>query len=229
MIKAVIFDMYETLITHYTTDLYFSEDMAKDAQVDYQDFYRIWKGTDADRTLGKMTFREVIRKILVENNAWNQEKFDLIIKKRTQTKEKLFEKLHPEIIPMLEGLKEKGLKIALISNCFDEEASVIRKSILAPYFDVVCLSCELGMRKPEKAIFCKCLEELKLLPQECVYCGDGGSSELEAASALGMKCFQACWYFSPRTEGILSRNDNFIQLENPMELLKKVNELSNYA
>ena len=222
MNKAVIFDMYETLITHYTTDLYFSEDMARDAQVEYEDFYRIWKGTDADRTLGKMTFREVIKRILVENNAWSQEKFDLIIKKRTQTKEKLFEKLHPEIISMLEDIKAKGMKIALISNCFDEEAAVIRKSILAPYFDVLCLSCELGMRKPEKGIFTKCLEELNLSPKECVYCGDGGSSELEAASGFGMKCFQACWYFSPNNEGILSRKDGFDQLEKPLELVDRI-------
>lgn len=222
MIKAVIFDMYETLITHYKTDLYFSEDMARDAKVEYQDFYRIWKGTDADRTLGKMTFAEVIRRILVENNAWSQKKFDLIINKRTQTKEKLFEKLHPEILPMLDGLKARGLKIALISNCFDEEAAVIRKSILAPYFDVVCLSCELGMRKPESRIFTKCLEALDLSPKECVYCGDGGSSELEAASGFGMKCYQACWYFCPRTEGILTRNENFVQLESPMELVEQL-------
>lgn len=222
MIKAVIFDMYETLITHYKTDLYFSEDMARDAKVEYQDFYRIWKGTDADRTLGKMTFAEVIRRILVENNTWSQKKFDLIIKKRTQTKEKLFEKLHPEILPMLDGLKARGLKIALISNCFDEEAAVIRKSILAPYFDVICLSCELEMRKPESGIFTKCLEGLNLSPKECVYCGDGGSSELEAASGFGMKCYQACWYFCPRTEGILTRNENFVQLESPMELVEQL-------
>ena len=214
--------MYETLITHYTTDLYFSEDMARDAQVEYEDFYRIWKGTDADRTLGKMTFREVIKRILVENNAWSQEKLDLIIKKRTETKEKLFEKLHPEIISMLEEIKAKGMKIALISNCFDEEAAVIRKSILAPYFDVICLSCELGMRKPEEGIFSKCLEELNLSPKECVYCGDGGSSELEAASGFGMKCFQACWYFSPNNEGILSRKDGFDQLEKPLELVDRI-------
>ena len=119
---------------------------------------------------------------------------------------------------MLESLKKKGMKIALISNCFDEEAAVIRKSILFPYFDAVCLSCEVKMRKPEPQIFYKCLEELGLKPSECIYCGDGGSSELEAASALGMNCFQVCWYFSPRTEGILSRNDNFIQLESPKEL-----------
>ena len=93
---------------------------------------------------------------------------------------------------------------------------------VAPYFDVICLSCELGMRKPEEGIFSKCLEELNLSPKECVYCGDGGSSELEAASGFGMKCFQACWYFSPNNEGILSRKDGFDQLEKPLELVDRI-------
>ncbi|MCQ2578205.1 MAG: hypothetical protein MJ176_06715 [Treponema sp.] len=33
MIKAVIFDMYETLVTLYESPMYFSKDMAKDAGI----------------------------------------------------------------------------------------------------------------------------------------------------------------------------------------------------
>ncbi|MCR5496047.1 MAG: HAD family hydrolase [Treponema sp.] len=219
MIKAVIFDMFETLITHYTTSLYFSTEMALDAGIPYQDFYHTWKETDSARTLGEMTFKEVIRKILIENNAWSQQKFDLIISKRTQTKKELFNKLHPQIIPMLKNLKEMGLKTALISNCFDEEAAVIKESILYPYFDITCLSCELKMHKPEAKIFEYCLKNLKIQPYECLYCGDGGSSELETTQKLGMQPLQACWYFSPATEGILTRNKNFPQLESPIDLV----------
>ena len=222
MIKAVIFDMFETLITHYTSSLYFSEDMARDAGIPYQDFYPTWKATDSDRTLGNMTFEQVIRKILRENKAWNQEKFDLIVKKRSETKKALFNKLHPQIIPLLTALKEKGIKIGLISNCFDEEASVIKKSLLLPYFDIMCLSCELKMRKPEKQIFEYCLKALNVSPQECIYCGDGGSFELETATSLGMHTYQACWYFSPENEGILFRKEDFPRLEAPLDLLKKL-------
>ena len=37
MIKAVIFDMYETLITHYETPLYFTTQMAADADIPAED------------------------------------------------------------------------------------------------------------------------------------------------------------------------------------------------
>lgn len=224
MTSAVIFDMYETLITHYKSPLYFSEDMARDAGIEWEKFYATWHGTDKDRTLGKMTFQQVIRKILEENHAWDQQKFDLIVKKRSDTKWELFNHLHPQIIPMLEALKSRGIKIALISNCFDEEAEVIRHSVLAPYFDTTCLSCELGVAKPEPGIFNKCLEGLGLSAGECIYCGDGGSNELEAASTLGMRTFQACWYFSPDNQGILTRKNEFTQLETPMDLLNNVQD-----
>lgn len=222
MIKAVIFDMYETLITHYKSPLYFSEDMARDAEIPWEKFYGTWRETDRERTLGHMTFQEVIRQILEENNAWTREKYNLIVEKRKATKMELFNHLHPQIIPMLKAVKDRGIKVALISNCFNEEAEVIKESLLAPYFDACCLSCQLGISKPDPEIFYKCLEELGLTPEECIYCGDGGSSELEAASSLGMRTFQACWYFSPENEGILCRKPEFSQLENPMDIITEL-------
>ena len=44
MIRAVIFDMYETLITHYESPLYFGAEMAKDAGISKEDFYIHWRG-----------------------------------------------------------------------------------------------------------------------------------------------------------------------------------------
>ena len=42
MVKAVIFDMYETLITLHAAPLYFSAEMAADAGVPVEDFRRAW-------------------------------------------------------------------------------------------------------------------------------------------------------------------------------------------
>ena len=67
MIRAVIFDMYETLITHYRCPLYFGAQMAKDAGVSEDKFQATWHATNDERTTGKMTFEEVIERILKEN------------------------------------------------------------------------------------------------------------------------------------------------------------------
>ena len=43
MRKAVIFDMYETLITHYESPLYFGTQMAHDAGIEEEKFLKLWR------------------------------------------------------------------------------------------------------------------------------------------------------------------------------------------
>lgn len=196
MIRAVVFDMYETLITHYDCPLYFTPEMAADCGIELERFQKTWRGTDHERTVGILTLEEVIEKILKENGVYSGELFDRVISRRIETKKECFRHLHKQIIPMLEELRKRGLKIALISNCFSEEAEVIRESVLAEYFDVMCLSYELGMKKPDLRIYEHCVKELGVAYEECLYVGDGGSNELEAAEECGMKAVQALWYKS---------------------------------
>jgi len=217
--KAVIFDMYETLITHYNCPLYFSAEMAADAGVPVERFQPLWRATEYERTVGKMTFEDVITRILEENNCYSEDILKKIADKRTATKEECFKHLHEEIIPMLEALKERGIKLGLISNCFSEEAVVIRNSVLFPYFDGVCLSYEQGIQKPDKEIYRRCMEQLSVMPSECVYVGDGGSFELETARELGMTAVQAVWYLKEGTFQPTTRMDEFAQAESPMDVL----------
>ena len=220
MIKAVIFDMYETLITHYNCPLYFGTQMAADAGIPLEKFQPLWRSTESERTVGTMTFEDVITKILEENNCYSKEVLKTIADKRTAVKEECFKHLHEEIIPMLEALKERGVKIGLISNCFSEEARVIRGSILFPYFDGVCLSYEQGVQKPDKEIYRRCMEQLEVTPEECVYVGDGGSFELETARELGMTAVQAVWYLREGTSQPRGRMDEFEQAERPLDIMR---------
>lgn len=219
MIKAVIFDMYETLITHYNCPLYFGAQMAADAGIPVEKFQPLWRSTEAERTVGTMTFEDVVTKILEENNCYSEEILKTITDKRTAVKEECFKHLHGEIIPMLKELKERGIKIGLISNCFSEEAVVIRKSILFPYFDGVCLSYEQGVQKPDKEIYRRCMEQLDVTPEECVYVGDGGSFELETAREFGMTAVQAVWYLREGTSQPTGRMEEFEQANTPMDVL----------
>lgn len=220
MIRAVIFDMFETLISHYRCPTYFSAEMAQDAGIKWEDFYKTWKQTDGERTLGRMTFAQVIERILKENSVWSRETFHKILKKRTDTKKELFRHLDDQIIQMLEELKSRGLKVGLISNCFDEEAVVIEESVLAKYFDGLYLSCRLGLRKPEPEIFNRCMTDFGVAAGECMYCGDGGSGELEAASGLGMNAVQALWYFPGIPPELCERKPQFPGLQRPIDLIR---------
>lgn len=222
MTKAVIFDMFETLITHYHFPLYFGTQMAEDAGIPVEKFQAIWHPTESDRTIGKLSLEDVLEQILKENNCYSEELLNKIVKKRIATKEACFANLHPEIIPMLSGLKEKGMKIGLISNCFSEEVSVIRNSVLSSCFDVMCLSYEQGVQKPDRKIFENCVMGLGVKPEECVYVGDGGSQELQAATAFGMRAAQAVWYFMEGSFQAIGRSREFPQMEKPLDVLKLI-------
>ncbi len=219
MIKAVIFDMYETLITLHESPLYFGTQMALDAGIEEDKFQRLWSVAEEDRTIGKITLEEILEKILKENDCYSESKIEYIVKKRIECKEEVFNHLHAEILPMLRALKEKGILIGLISNCFSEESVVIKKSILYPFFDAVCLSFDEGMQKPDQAIFNRCIEKLNVRADECLYVGDGGSCELEAAKMVGMKAVQAVWYLKEGTNQPSKRKEEFVNVETPLDIL----------
>ncbi len=220
MIKAVIFDMFETLITHHNSPLYFGAHMSEDAGIPVEEFLPLWRKTEDDRTIGKYTVDEVVADILKQKECYSEELVKLIIEKRKNVTRVCFQNLHPEIIPMLSELKKKGYWVGLISNCFSEEAEGIRESILFPYFDTVCLSYEKGLMKPDVRIYQACMDELGVQAEECMYVGDGGSRELETAKEVGMISAQAVWYLKDGTSQPAKRKTDFIQLETPMGVIE---------
>ena len=96
---------------------------------------------------------------------------------------------------------------------------LIKESILYPYFDASCLSYEEGLQKPDTAIFQRCLDKLGVQANECLYVGDGGSYELEAAEKVGMKAVQATWYLKENTMQPSKRKMEFEQVEAPLNIL----------
>lgn len=225
MIKAVIFDMYETLMTLYESPQYFSEEIAADAKIPVGKFQSVWRGAEDDRTVGKISLEEILERILRENGVYSDELLKYIVEKRIRIQKEAYRHLHREIIPMLDALKEKGILIGLISNCFSEEAEVIKNSIFYPYFDAPCLSYEEKIKKPDPKIFKRCIEKLDVNADECLYVGDGGSFELETAEKVGMNTAQAVWYLKENTHQPASRKPEFRQAETPMVILKIIETL----
>ncbi len=222
MIKAVIFDMYETLITHYESPLYFGTQIAADAGMPEENFQSVWRATKKERTAGEISFEEILERIFKENNCYSEALMELVLSKRMAVKEDCFRHLHEEILPMLETLKEKGIKIGLISNCFSEEVTAIRNSILYPYFDAPLLSYEEKLQKPDEEIFIRCMDRLGVTAEECIYIGDGDSFELETAKKIGMKAMQAVWYLKEGTLQHSKPRNDFEQLKRPLDVIKEL-------
>lgn len=224
MIKAVIFDMFETLVTHFESPVYMAKQISKDIGIPEHKFREIWDTTDDDRTLGKRTLEDVIEESLTVNDRYSAELLETIVSKRKMSKVECFKHLHPEIVPMLTYLKESNIKIGLITNCYFEERDVIKDSVLFDYFDAVCMSCELGIKKPDMEIFQRCTADLSVMPEECLYVGDGGSLELEAARSFGMFAIQATWYFKDGANQPAKRKSDFLEAESPMKVISVISK-----
>ncbi|MDX2504935.1 MAG: HAD family hydrolase [Gammaproteobacteria bacterium] len=92
----------------------------------------------------------------------------------------------PDVVNALRKLRDQGYQIALISNASTAEVQAWPDSPLRPLFDVSVFSCDVGMKKPDPAIYYYTAEQLGVDAQHCVFVGDGGSDEHHGAHASGM-------------------------------------------
>ena len=194
MIKAVIFDMFETLVTLFTGRTYFSEHIAADLNQPIESFRKCWHETEKDRTLGKYSMDEGLAITLKNLGAWSPENVQLVCRKRREALSDTFKAIPSESLWLLQTLREKGLKVGLITNTFSDERDMILASPLYPLFDAAIISYEQGISKPDPEIYRRAMQALNVTPQECLYVGDGGSHELQAARSLGMQAIQCTWF-----------------------------------
>ena len=66
--KAVVFDLFETLVTEWGHEKYTKRLMCKDLGVDIDSFSAIWEGQEHDRYIGSISFEESIREICQKCN-----------------------------------------------------------------------------------------------------------------------------------------------------------------
>ncbi len=84
---------------------------------------------------------------------------------------------------LMRALRQAGVRTALLSNSWG--GTGYPRDIFPEMFDVVVISAEVGMRKPEEEIFRHAAALLGLEPEECVFIDDIQANVL-AAEAVGL-------------------------------------------
>lgn len=98
--------------------------------------------------------------------------------------------LRPDAVPVLTGLRLRGLRTALVSDCWYELPELLPELPVFPLLDARIYSVRVGRCKPHPAMFLAACDRLGLAPADCLYVGDGGSEELSGAVAVGMRAIR---------------------------------------
>ena len=98
---------------------------------------------------------------------------------------------------LLEALRARGLKLALVSNTASPQwllEPMLERQGIAERVDAIVLSSEVGKRKPHPAIFERALRELDVDASVALFVGDRLEADVLGASRIGMKTIQAVWF-----------------------------------
>lgn len=94
---------------------------------------------------------------------------------------------YPDAEPALRELRERGLKLIVVSNWDCSLGEVLERSGLGAHLDGAVSSAEVGARKPDPAAFERALELAGCGPAEALHVGDTPAEDGAGAEAAGIR------------------------------------------
>ncbi len=177
MVGAVVFDLYNTLI--YVTEYrrpytrLFAELGLQPAEIEV--------AHNIAGTRDFAQFSDYVQKIKPGHGI------DLSSYEADFAAERATAAFYPETLAVLEELKSRHIKMGVISNLASPYKRQFYGLKLDYYFKHVLFSCDVGMTKPDKRIFLKMLELLKVNPQDAIMVGDKLEADVNGPRAVGMQ------------------------------------------
>jgi putative hydrolase of the HAD superfamily len=95
-------------------------------------------------------------------------------------------RLYEEVPEILQSLKSKGLRMAIVSNWDSRLPSLCEKLAIDSYFETMVISSIVGYEKPHPSIFRIALERTGLQPHDVLYVGDDPFLDYQAARKVGI-------------------------------------------
>jgi putative hydrolase of the HAD superfamily len=206
--QAVLFDLYETLVTELNAPVRRASSLAAKLSVDEQAYKREWKARRPDIVQGRCTFRDALAQIASRlGRAADEVVLEELRSERVTQKSAVLRAVEPDVLAAVGELRSKGLKLAVVSNAFAEDVAGWTGSPLRALFDVTLFSCASGLVKPDPKIYLAACRALGVTPQRALFVGDGADEELEGARAAGLSAFRALWFASRWPQTTIRRDD----------------------
>jgi putative hydrolase of the HAD superfamily len=203
MIKAVLFDLDDTLFDHLgcareaLTAVHQSDERLRALPFGAleETHATFLEALHADVMLGRMPIeaarRERFRRLLGAVGAPLEEEAAAAIATLYRDSYRTVRRAIAGAAALL-GAIERHASIAIVSNnLLEEQQDKLKTCGLDRFVDVLVVSEEAGVSKPDPAIFRIALERLRVLPAEAVMVGDSWQADIEGARAAGV---HAIWF-----------------------------------
>jgi putative hydrolase of the HAD superfamily len=187
--RSVVFDLFGTLVPEFPLPSWevMFEGMADAVGADVAAFRRAWDDTIVERQTGG--FRDMAENVEVICARVGLDPSADQVRRALAVREDLYAEWfrpQPGAVETLRTLRERGMPLALASNCALDAPAMWAASPLDGLIDVLVFSSEVGLRKPDPAIYLLTAERLGVEPAACLFVGDGANRELTGAAAVGM-------------------------------------------
>jgi putative hydrolase of the HAD superfamily len=217
MFKAVIFDLYETLVTQSGTVVPRAGALGESVGLDAIAYRREWKQLRPLALRGDLTFQQALVQIGTRLGVpIPAERIQHACDERIRANTAVFQKIDPGLVALTRDLRTRGVRLATISNCMAEDVVAWPQSAFAPQFQCAVFSYAARSVKPDPQVYLDAVEQLGVKAEEALYVGDGGDDELAGAERAGLRAAQAGWFVS-RTGAVWVPF-----LANPQDVLKLV-------
>ena len=132
-------------------------------------------------------------------------------------------KPYPGIIPLLEDLKSRDCKMAVVSNKFDEAVKYLCEKYFGAYIKTAMGESADAPKKPAPDMVFKALKELGVEKDRALYVGDS-EVDIKTAANAGLPCVCVSWGF--RDVQTLKENGAELIINKPSELIGLINNFS---
>ncbi|MBU4350924.1 HAD family phosphatase [Candidatus Parcubacteria bacterium] len=166
MVKAVIFDCGNVL--HRVENKHIKKDIGLTLAVNIEMVEKLWRKLVPSFGRGEITEKEFWQKFLRQSGS-----------KKPLPKESLFVrelrkryKAYDDVMKIVYQLKEKGIRLAVLSNTIAPHVKFLTSKSLFRLFDIKIFSNEVGFQKPDKRMYRLALNKLGVQPAETVLIDD---------------------------------------------------------
>jgi len=215
MIKAVLFDFYNTLASYYPPreDVYINACRELSINVEAKALYSslatadiFYRNENSRSPIDKKSLEEQINFYIeyitrIISGVGAEVGRDAALQILAKIKEYKWEfKVYDDALPTLKAFKKRGLIQGLISNVAQDMEDTYTKLGLQPYLNFKVTSAEVGYDKPRPEIFLAALKKAAVKPDEALYVGDQYQIDIIGARGVGIEAL------------LIDRNDYFPEI-----------------